>query len=46
MATIEKTPISLRADVLDMGLVHLLETAYTVVIGKQGSEIVIELYDK
>lgn len=47
MATIEETtPITLRADVLDMGLVHLLEEAYTVIIERRDNEIVFELYNK
>lgn len=35
MAIIEvkpKDPVTLRADVIDMGLLHLLETRYVVII--------------
>lgn len=46
MATTDKEmPITLHADFLDMGLVHLLETAYTVIIERRDNGIVIELYN-
>lgn len=49
METIEtdqKEPITLRADVIDMGLLHLLETKYMVIIEQRENDIVIELYKK
>lgn len=49
MAIIEvkpKDPVTLRADVIDMGLLHLLETHYVVVIEQRDNEIQIELYKK
>lgn len=39
-------PIEIRADVIDMGLIHLLETRYLVIVGQRDNEIVIELYSK
>lgn len=39
-------PITLRANVLDMGLIHLLESQYTVLVEQRDSNIVIELYNK
>ena len=49
MATIKdekETPIVLRADIIDMGLLHLLEPRYIVVVEKRGEDIVFELYKK
>lgn len=49
MAIIEvkpKDPVMLRADVIDMGLLHLLETRYVVIIEQRDNEIQIELYKK
>ena len=49
MAIIEvkpKDPVTLRADVIDIGLLHLLETRYVVIIGQRDNEIQIELYKK
>ena len=49
MAIIEvqpESPITLRVDVIDMGLLHLLETRYVVLIEQRESGIVIELYKK
>lgn len=49
MAIIEvqpKDPITLRVDVIDMGLLHLLETRYAVLIEQRDNDIVIELYKK
>ena len=49
MATIKdekETPIVLRADIIDMGLLHLSESRYTVVIEMRGEDIVFELYNK
>lgn len=49
MATIKdekETPIVLRADIIDMGLLHLLESRYIVVVEKRGEDIVFELYKK
>ena len=49
MAIIEvqpKDPVTLRVDVIDMGLLHLLETRYVVLIEQRGNDIVIELYKK
>ena len=46
MAIIEvepKDPITLRVDVIDMGLLHLLETRYVVLIEQRENDIVIEL---
>ena len=39
-------PITLRVDVIDMGLLHLLETKYMVLIEQRENDIVIELYKK
>ena len=39
-------PITLRADVIDMGLIHLLETKYMVIIEQRENDIIIELYKK
>lgn len=39
-------PITLRADVIDMGLLHLLESKYVVIIEQRENNIVIELYTK
>ena len=47
MAIIEveqKDPITLRVDVIDIGLLHLLETRYVVLIEQRENDIVIELY--
>ena len=49
MAIIEvepKDPITLRVDVIDMGLLHLLETRYVILIEQRENDIVIELYKK
>ena len=39
-------PITLRADVIDIGLQHLLEIKYVVIIEQRETDIVIELYAK
>lgn len=39
-------PITLRVDVIDMGLLHLLETKYMVIIEQRENDIIIELYKK
>ena len=36
-----KDPITLRVDVIDMGLLHLLETKYMVLIEQRENYIVI-----
>ena len=41
-----KDPITLRVDVIDMVLLHLLETRYVVIIEQRENDIVIELYKK
>ena len=41
-----KDPITLRVDVIDMGLLHLLETRYEVLIEQRENDIMIELYRK
>ena len=41
-----KDQITLRVDVIDMGLLHLLETKYMVLIEQRENDIVIELYKK
>lgn len=49
MAIIEvqpKDPVTLRVDVIGMGLLHLLETRYVVLIEQRDNDIVIELYKK
>lgn len=49
MAIIEvqpKDPVTLRVDVIDTGLLHLLETRYVVLIEQRDNDIVIELYKK
>ena len=49
MAIIEvepEAPVTLRADVIDMGLLHLLESRYVVLISQRDNDIVIELYKK
>ena len=38
--------ITLRADVIDMDLLHLLETRYVVLIEQRKNDIVIKLYKK
>ena len=42
----QKDPITLRVDVIDMCLLHLLETGYVVLIEQRENDIVIELYTK
>ena len=42
--TDQKEPITLRIDVIDMGLLHLLETRYMLLIEQRKNDIVIELY--
>ena len=37
-------PITLRVDVIDIGLLHLLETKYMVIIEQRENDIIIELY--
>ena len=39
-------PITLRAGVIDMDLLHLLETRYVVLVEQRENDIVIELYEK
>lgn len=39
-------PITFRADVINMDLLHLLETGYVVLIEQRENDIVIELYKK
>ena len=39
-------PIILRVDVIDIGLLHLLETRYVVIIEQRENNIIIELYKK
>ena len=39
-------PITLRIDVIDMGLLHLLETRYEVLIERRENDIMIKLYKK
>lgn len=39
-------PITLRVDVIDMGLLHLLETRYMLLIEQRENDIMIELYKK
>ena len=49
MAIIEvepKDPITLRVDVIDIGLLHLLEIKYVAIIEQRETDIVIELYAK
>ena len=46
MATIKESPIVLRAGIIDMGLLHLLESRYTVIVEQRGNDIVFELYSK
>lgn len=41
-----KDQITLRVNVIDMGLLHLLETKYMVLIEQRENDIVIELYKK
>ena len=41
-----KDPITLRVDVIDMGLLHLLETRYVILIEQRENNIMIELYKK
>ena len=38
--------ITLRADIIDMDLLHLLETGYEVLIEQRENYIVIKLYKK
>lgn len=48
MATINKEcpAIVLHTDSIDAGLIQILETYYTIVIGQADNNIVIELYKK
>ena len=49
METIEsepEDPITLRIDVIDTGLIHLLETRYDVLTEQRENYIMIELYKK
>ena len=49
METIEsepEKPITLRAGVIDIGLLHLLETRYDVLMEQRENDIVMELYEK
>ena len=49
MAIIEAQPdkpITLKTDIIDMGLLHLLESRYVVIIEQKDGEIVIELHKK
>ena len=49
METIEtepEDPITLRVDVIDMCLLHLLEIKYVVIIEQRENDIMIELYKK
>lgn len=49
METINAEPddqITLRVDVIDMGLLHLLESMYVVIIEQRENDIMIELYKK
>ena len=39
-------PITLRVDVIDIVLLHLLEIKYVVIIEQRETDIVIELYAK
>ena len=39
-------PITLRVDVIDMDLLHLLEKRYEVLIEQRENDIMIELYKK
>ena len=41
-----KYPITLRVDVIDMGLLHLLGTKYMILIEQRENNIMIELYKK
>ena len=41
-----KDPITLRVDVIDMGLLHLLETKYMILIEQRENDIMIELHKK
>lgn len=41
-----KDPITLRVDVIDIGLIHLLETRYVILIEQRENDIMIELYKK
>ena len=41
-----KDPITLRVDVIDMGLLHLLESKYVVIVEQRENNILIELYKK
>ena len=43
--TDQKEPITLRIDVIDMGLLHLLETRYMLLIEQRKNDIQIKLYD-
>ena len=44
--TDSKDPITLRVDVIDIVLLHLLETKYVIIIEQRENDIVIELYTK
>lgn len=43
MATIDKAPITLQSDRLDMGLLRLLLTKYVVITEQRGDKVIYEL---
>lgn len=43
MATIDKSPITLQSDSLDMGLLRLLLTKYVVITEQRGDKVIYEL---
>lgn len=43
MATIDKSPITLQSDRLDMGLLRLLLTKYVVITEQRGDKVIYEL---
>lgn len=43
MATIDKSPITLQSDRLDMGLLRLLLTKYVVITERRGDKVIYEL---
>lgn len=43
MATIDKSPITLQSDRLDMGLLRLLLAKYVVITEQRGDKVIYEL---
>lgn len=42
----DKEPLEIKINRLDMGLLHLLESKYDIVVCQEGGSINLELYDR